>query len=95
MIIVQKDLNGICVKLAAQDPEDIPKCLLFAQTKNIACKIFSFLRRFSLDRRYVSMYHASLTQRTKEFLRSEFSSSRSHLRCLVSTIAFGMVCLYA
>lgn len=37
------------------------------------------------------MYHASLTESTKKHLYSCFSDTRSHLCCLVSTIAFGMV----
>ena len=39
------------------------------------------------------MYHASLSDETKKHVFSMFASSRSSLRCLVSTIAFGMVSL--
>ena len=38
---------------------------------------------------YVTMYHASISDETKEAVYSAFASGR--LCCLVSTIAFGMV----
>ena len=38
---------------------------------------------------YVTMYHASISDETKEAVYSAFVSGR--LCCLVSTIAFGMV----
>ena len=37
------------------------------------------------------MYHASLTERSKREIYIRFSSRSSQLRCLVATIAFGMV----
>ena len=37
------------------------------------------------------MYHASLTERSKREIYIRFSSRFSQLRCLVATIAFGMV----
>ena len=38
----------------------------------------------------VDMYHASNTEGTKAQIRNDFSG-QTQLRCLVSTIAFGMV----
>ena len=37
------------------------------------------------------MYHASLTEHSKREIYIHFSSRFSRLRCLVATIAFGMV----
>ena len=41
----------------------------------------------------VDMYHASLTEETKMEVRGLFSG-QSVLKCLVSTVAFGMACGY-
>ena len=38
------------------------------------------------------MYHASLTHETKAHCQREFSENGS-VRCLVATVAFGMVCI--
>ena len=39
----------------------------------------------------VSVYHASLSDSLKAFNCSTFRSPSSELRCLVATVAFGMV----
>ena len=36
-------------------------------------------------------YHAGLTEETKFFIRQNFSSKTSEMRCLCATVAFGMV----
>ena len=63
---------------------------MFTQTKNIAYKVYGYLIQAAKDRQYVSMYHASLTEHTKNYLQSAFKGDNK-LRCLVATIAFGMV----
>ena len=68
----------------------IPKTIVFIQTKNTVCKIYSFLILSAFKSAYVGLYHASLTEYTKSHLRQEFHRQVS-LRCLVSTVAFGMV----
>ena len=68
----------------------VPKTIVFVQSKNAACKIFSFLKLSAFRSAYVGMYHASLTEFTKSHLRHEFRQ-QGPLRCLVSTVAFGMV----
>lgn len=88
---IQKDLGGICSQLSVSDPLDFPKTIIFVQTKTIACKVFSLLKAASVsvpDR--VDMYHASNTEGTKVQVHRDFSG-QTQLRCLVSTIAFGMV----
>ena len=60
-------------------------------TKNIACRVHSFLSSAAVNRQYIGMYHASLTSETKQQLCLEFEG-QTNLRCLVATIAFGMVC---
>lgn len=39
---------------------------------------------------FVGAYHASLTQQTKSHVQQQFQGS-SNMRCVVATIAFGMV----
>ena len=69
----------------------MPKTILFTQTKDVACKIAHTLQ-LSAAKNYVGVYHASLTQHTKRAIQDAFSSAGSSLRCLVATVAFGMVC---
>ena len=40
------------------------------------------------------MYHASLTRSNKLSIQQEFGRADSSFRCLVATIAFGLVCLF-
>ena len=88
MLDIQKDLGGVCSRLSVPDPLDFPKTIIFVQTKVIA---FSLLKAATLSvPSRVDMYHASNTERTKAQVRRDFSG-QTQLRCLVSTIAFGMV----
>ena len=77
--------------LASVDPSEIPKTIIFTQTKDMASKVYDVLKKSAFKSHYVSMYHASLTQRTKSFVQRQFGTNESCLRCLVATIAFGMV----
>lgn len=67
-----------------------PKMLIYTLTKNAACKVYDMLSKSVHSSQCVSMYHASLTPATKTHMHSEFQKNGT-LRCLVSTIAFGMV----
>ena len=40
---------------------------------------------------WISVYHASLSDETKEHVYNLFSRVGSELRCVISTVAFGMV----
>ena len=77
--------------LKSSTPDGMPKTIIFTQTKDMACKLVYMLQRAATKTSYVDVYHASLTQRTKCAIQDAFSSARSGLRCLVATIAFGMV----
>ena len=66
-----------------------PKTIIYTLTKNSACKVYEMLRKSVHNSHCVSMYHASLTPATKAHVHSEFQ--KGTLRCLVSTVAFGMV----
>ena len=77
--------------LRSMSPESIPKTLLFAQTKNAACRIYQMLHQAAVKKEYVGMYHADLTKQTKLSMQQAFSGVQSNMRCLVATIAFGMV----
>lgn len=67
-----------------------PKTIIFCRTKAVAGSIYYFLRA-RVPRGMVSMFHAKLTTETKNSLFREYSSTTSRLRCLIATIAFGMV----
>ena len=69
----------------------IPKTLIFCRWKETAANIYCFLSYSAACREHVSMYHASLTEHSKREIYIHFSSRFSRLRCLVATIAFGMV----
>ena len=88
---MQRDLNGLCTVLKCS-PSDIPKVIVYVPTKNTACKVYHFLRAASTNKQSVGMYHADLTQATKSSVYQDFTKSCSVVRCLVATIAFGMVC---
>lgn len=65
-----------------------PKILVYTLTKNVTCKVYDVLSKAIQNKHCVSMYHASLTPATKSHIHMAFQSGT--LRCLVSTIAFGM-----
>ena len=94
-IIIQKDMAGVAKMLQRTSPSDIPKILLlFVQTKNMACKVYGCLISAAFSNSYVGMYHASLTHFTKERIRADFQGN-TKLRCLVATVAFGMVGIHS
>ena len=88
-ITIQKDLAGL-TSLLSSTTSEIPKTLIFTQTKKSACKLFCLLTNSSSKRGAVGMYHASLTSETKLYCQRDFAKDGS-IRCLVATVAFGMV----
>lgn len=92
----QSDLSGIVSLFkGAKEPQDVPKMIIFCQTKEAAVKIYRLLLiQSSCNKEYVCMFHASLTRTTKVVIQQRFQSSSSTLRCLVATVAFGMVCTF-
>ena len=77
-------------------PADFP---IFCKTKTQCVQVYTMFRKMSSHKDLVSMYHATLSEETKSFLYQQFTSGHSDLRCLVCTIAFGMVspqnsCMY-
>ena len=68
-------------------PGDIPKTVIFCQTKDMVAAMYKLLRFKIPD--CVSMFHASLTDETEIY--SKFTSSSSKFRCFLSSIAFGVV----
>ena len=67
------------------------KTLIFCNTKDIAVKVYWLLTHSTHSKEFVSMFHASLTQGTKQTIAESFQSQNSPLRFLVATVAFGMV----
>ena len=70
----------------------IPKSIAYAQTKNLACKIYRLLSS-AHNRKSVGLYHADISKSNKTLTHHEFSRADSELKCLVSTVAFGLVCV--
>ena len=95
LLYLQSDLDGIASLLkGAKEPIDVPKMIIFCQSKEAAVKIYRFLSGSAYHKESVSMFHASLTQNTKRVIQERFQSSTCTLRCLVATVAFGMVCIF-
>ena len=90
---VQRDLDGLTTLLKSTSTYDIPKTLLYVSSKNMACKIYHFLKIASSDKHSVGIYHADLTRSYKSSVCQQFSAVTSRMRCLVATVAFGMVCV--
>ena len=87
LLFLQRDLGGPAHILAtADDPSTIPKIIIFSRTKDEVYSVFIFLRTHARHKHVVSMYHASQSEETKLF-----TQSKTELRCLSATIAFGMV----
>ena len=74
-------------------PEKFPKTLIFCKTKMQCVKVYGMLCSMSAHKGIVSMYHATLSEETKVHLYRHFSAIQSALRCLVCTVAFGIVSL--
>ena len=64
---------------------------MFAGTKNAVCRCYDMLSKHAVHRKYVGMFHASMAPTTKATRVVDFTSGT--IRCLVSTVAFGMVCI--
>ena len=84
IILLQRDLAGIVSILGAGA---CPKTIVYTLTKNTACKVYDMLSQAA--RESLGLYHASLTKETKCQTHEKFKNGS--IRCLVSTIAFGMV----
>ena len=67
---------------------------MYVPTKDNAWKLYHHLQKESANKDFVGMYHANLTSNTKLAVYSDFRRIDSSLRCLVATVAFGMVCDY-
>ena len=67
------------------------KQLFICNTKHVVVKLYNFQSKAARVQGMVSMYHATLTEETKRFLHQQFFLPSSDLRCLVATVAFGMV----
>ena len=89
---MQHDLAGLAECLSAQnDPRDMPKTIIFFGSKEQTVQAYLFLKNTAFFPHYAGAYHASLTENTKQYVLQQFMSSTTEMRCLCSTIAFGMV----
>ena len=88
---MQSDLDGVAKSLANEDPLSIPKILIYFGSKELVVKAYHFLQNKAHHKHYVGAYHASLSDETRHFVSNQFASSASELRCVCSTIAFGIV----
>ena len=93
---IQCDFRSLVSLLrVANDEKNLPKTLIFCNTKDIAVKVYWLLTHSTHSKEFVSMFHASLTQGTKQTIAESFQSQNSPLQFLVATVAFGMVCTAA
>ena len=72
----------------ANSPRDIPKTIIFSQTKENFYTTFSYLHGAAKS---IAMYHASQSQETKTSIQTRYASSGTELKCICATIAFGLV----
>lgn len=79
ILYVQRDLDGLATLLKASSTCDIPKILLYVSSKNMACKVYSFLKAASSKKHFVGIYHASLTQAYKHSVYQQFSTLTLHI----------------
>ena len=94
-MLLQRDLRGLAHLLAtSSDTSEIPKTLIFSQTKEDVYKVYSFLRAYAKHPQSVSMFHASQSDKTRASVQSSLLSLSTELRCVSATIAFGMVRMY-
>ncbi len=90
--LLQHDLGRIACSLqSCTAPDQFPKTIVFCKTKLDCVKVYNFLSKGTQVKAIVSMYHATLMEETKHFIHDQFADQASDLRCLVSTVAFGMV----
>ena len=68
-----------------------PKTVILCQRKEAVSNIYKHLKKVAQVPHMVTMFHASLREETKKAVYTEFSSTTTTLRCLVATIAFGLV----
>ena len=87
---VWTDLTGIAHWLETLPPLSISKTIIFCADQNIACKLYGWLLQNTAMKGVGSMYQANLTGTTKREIQCMFQKA-SNLRCLVATVAFGMV----
>lgn len=92
-IHLQSDFDGLVSLLKQADPKSIPKTLIFCHTKELAIKVYRLFIQNSPSKDMISVFHASLTQCTKEIVVHRFLSCESLLRIVIATVAFGMVCV--
>ena len=64
----------------------IPKSIVYAQTKNSACKIYRLLSSSAHNRKSVGLYHADISKSNKTLTHHEFSRADSELKCLVLSV---------
>ena len=83
-------MADVLSKLESCEPEQIPKTIIFCQTKNNVCKVYKCLQSTAKNKQSVGMYHASMTRNSKTVVQNEFEQNSS-LRVLTATVAFGMV----
>ena len=89
---MQKNLAGLGNHLRSIcDSRSFPRTVIFCTQKNVLSNIFKYQRECAKHKKYVAMYHSSLSVASKLEIYNEFSAQQSNICVLVATIAFGMV----
>ena len=85
---MQKDLSGLIKNLISTD---VVKSIVYAHTKDLAWRIYHLLQMSVANKACVGLYHANLTRDLKLSIYRIFCNNSSSIKCLVATVAFGMV----
>ena len=89
---VCREISLVLAKMkSCCNPLSFPKTIIFCRQKRTVCDVYDHITRSLKCKSLVTVYHASLSAETKEHVYHSFCGERSQLRCLVSTVAFGMV----
>jgi superfamily II DNA helicase RecQ len=87
-----KTFSGLANSLSScLNPQQLTKTAIFCRRKESVVTIYQYLKKVAKFHSYVGMFHASLKEETKRAVYDHFISPSSPLRCLLVTIAFGMV----
>ena len=70
-------MSGVAASLkACSDPHLYPKTVIFCGRKEVICNVYQYLKVAAKLPYYVTMYHASISDETKEAVYSDFVSGR-------------------
>ena len=66
-------MAGLLSKLESSEPEQIPKTVIFCQTKNNVRKVYKCLKSAAKNKLSVEMYHPLMTKNSKALVQNELA----------------------